>query len=222
MRAAIKDGFTVGLGYIPLGLAYGMYLVSMGLHWWWAPISAFICYAGSMEFLMVGMITQGVGLLQVAAATFFVNFRHIFYGISFPLHLVKGTAARVYGVHALTDEAYAIVTSRPRSEMTGQRVFVTQVICHTFWVSGTTLGAAVGLHIPIDPQILAFVLTALFIVLAMDAWRANAHGKELLVALACALVALAIAPGQLMVVALSLYAVLLLIWAFAGRGAWHE
>src|SRR4051794_8081705 len=77
---AAKDTLGVGMGYLPLGAAFGVLLATSGLQWWWAPVFSVLIYAGSMEFLAIGLVTGGVGLAQVAATTFFVNFRHVFYG----------------------------------------------------------------------------------------------------------------------------------------------
>ena len=42
--------WPVGLGLIPLGLAFGVLIVQSGFAWWWAPIFTFVIYAGSMEY----------------------------------------------------------------------------------------------------------------------------------------------------------------------------
>src|SRR3546814_8178273 len=83
----------------------------------WAPVFSVLIYAGSMEFLAIGLVTGGAGLLQVATTTFFVNFRHVFYGLSFPLRKVRSAVGRLYGVHALTDEAYALRSEEHTSEL---------------------------------------------------------------------------------------------------------
>ena len=36
--------------------------------------------------------------------TFLVNFRHIFYALSFPLQRVHGRAGKAYSMYALTDD----------------------------------------------------------------------------------------------------------------------
>ncbi|GAA4419675.1 AzlC family ABC transporter permease [Georgenia halophila] len=200
---ALRDTVGVGMGYLPLGAAFGILLVTSGLDWWWAPVFSLIIYAGSMEFLAISLVTGGVGLAQVAMTTFFVNFRHVFYGLSFPLRAVRSTAGRIYGVHALTDEAYALLATRPHSEMTGPRVLATQVLCHLYWVAGSTTGALLGAGIGLDVEGLGFALTALFVVLTIDAYRAAPDTATLLVALACAVLATVLVPGAMLVAALT-------------------
>ena len=82
IRAALKDLWVVGLGLIPLGLAFGLVMTQAGFAWWWTPIFSIVIYAGSMEFLAVQLVSAGVGPLSAAVTGFMVNFRHIFYGLS--------------------------------------------------------------------------------------------------------------------------------------------
>ena len=45
--------------------------------------SAFFIFAGSMQLVMIPMMTSGASLITLALMTFFINARHIFYGIGF-------------------------------------------------------------------------------------------------------------------------------------------
>jgi 4-azaleucine resistance transporter AzlC len=206
---AARDTLGVGMGYLPLGTAFGVLLATSGLDWWWAPVFSVLIYAGSMEFLAIGLVTGGVGLAQVAATTFFVNFRHVFYGLSFPLRRIRSGLARLYGVHALTDEAYALLATRPPQSLTGTRVLATEIFCHLYWLTGSTVGALLGAGLGLDAEGLGFALTALFVVLTIDAYRAAPDLPTLLVALACAGLALAVAPGGMLVLALTAFVVVL-------------
>src|SRR5699024_1872608 len=100
-------------------------------------------YAGSLEFLMVDMMTAGTGLLAIAVTTFFVNFRHVFYAFSFPLHVVKTPIAKVYSMHALIDEAYAVTAANPTG-WTSARLLSLQISMHCYWVAGGLVGVAVA------------------------------------------------------------------------------
>ncbi|WP_226920680.1 AzlC family ABC transporter permease [Georgenia subflava] len=206
---AVRDTLGAGMGYLPLGAAFGVLLVNSGLAWWWAPVFSVLIYAGSMEFLAIGLVTGGAGLAQVAATTFFVNFRHVFYGLSFPLRVIRSGLGRLYGVHALTDEAYALLATKPRQGLTGTRVLATQILCQLYWVTGSTAGALLGAGLGLDVEGLGFALTALFVVLTIDAYRAAPDLPTLLIALACAGLALAAAPGGMLVLALTGFVVVL-------------
>lgn len=97
VKKALRDTYVVGLGYVPLGFAFGVFAVTQGFPMWLAVVSSIVIYAGSMEFTAVGLILSGVSLPQIAITTFFVNFRHLFYGLSFPLHRIRSVPGRLYG-----------------------------------------------------------------------------------------------------------------------------
>jgi len=82
------------MGLFPLGIAFGVLLTQSGFAWWWTPLFSLLIYAGSLEFLAIGLFLALTPLASVALTTFLVNFRHVFYGLSFPLHLVRGRARK--------------------------------------------------------------------------------------------------------------------------------
>lgn len=208
IRAGIRDSWAVALGLIPLGLAFGLLLTQMGFAWWWAPIFSLLIYAGSMEFLALNLVTAGVGPVSAAVTGFMVNFRHIFYGLTFPRDLVRGGAGRAYSTYALTDESYAIASARrPRS---GVQVLTIQAFCQSMWVLPGIVGALVGEVIPAGIQGMEFALVALFVVLAWETFRNNRDLSLVLIAGGLAVLVGLVAPASLLMIALSAYFLLLL------------
>ena len=59
---SLKHSLPVMLGYIPLGMAFGVLFQSLGYAWWLAPVSGIMIYAGSAQFLAVGLLASGAGL----------------------------------------------------------------------------------------------------------------------------------------------------------------
>lgn len=98
----MRDAWVVGLGLIPLGMAFGLLMTQAGFAWWWTPIFSIVIFAGSMEFLAIDMVLAGVGPISSALTAFMVNFRHIFYGLTFPRHVVRGRLPKLYATYALT------------------------------------------------------------------------------------------------------------------------
>ncbi len=216
IRKGLADCSTVGLGLIPLGLAFGVLLTQAGFAWWWAPVFSVMIYAGSMEFLAIGLLTAVTPLYSLAAAAFLVNFRHVFYGLSFPLGAIRSRLGRLYSVYALTDEVYAITATKKRSEMTGPRTLTIAITCQTLWVAPGIVGALVGTTLPEGLDGLQFALTALFAVLAVDAWRASGDLPAPVIGLVCGLVAAWLAPDQMLIVGLCAFVAVLIaryVWA---------
>src|SRR5699024_7644466 len=169
--AALRDTLVVGFGLFPLGLAFGLLLTQSGFAWWWAPLFSLLIYAGSLEFLAIGLLLALTPLAQLAVTTLMVNSRHVFYALSFPLHRVRGPWAKTYAMYALTDEVYAVTAAKAPEELTGRRILWIQVLCQLYWVGGGVVGALAGAALPGRLPGVEFALTALFAVLAIDAIR---------------------------------------------------
>lgn len=158
----------MGLGLIPLGLAFGLLMTQSGYAWWWTPIFSIVIYAGSMEFLTINLVAAGITPLSAAVTGFLVNFRHIFYGLTYPRHLIGTRRGRIYSTYALTDESYAIVSAQPPGTLSGVQLLTVQALCQTLWVIPGITGALVGIALPEGIQGMEFALTALFVVLAWE------------------------------------------------------
>jgi 4-azaleucine resistance transporter AzlC len=208
---ALKDSSSVGLACVPMGLALGILVSHSGLAWWWATVFATVIFAGSLEYLLVGLVTAVAPLAQIAVAAFLVNFRHVFYALSFPLHRVNGVPAKIYSTFALTDEAY-VVTAGPHAQRWSRaRILWLQGFVQVYWVGGATLGALGGTLIPDRIVGLDFAVTALFLVLGIDAFRARRDVPSPVVAVACALFAHVTAGEHMLVVAMTLFTTYLLV-----------
>ncbi len=210
-RAALATSGSVGPALVPLGVALGVLVVHAHLDWWWAPTFAGFIYAGSLEFLLIGLVTAAAPLAQVALTAFLVNFRHVFYALSFPLHRVRGHHAKGYATFALTDEVYALSTGPTARQWSGRRILMLQALCQLYWVAGATAGAASASLVSIRLDGLDFALTALFVVLAVDGFRARPDIPVPVAALICALTARVVTPAQMLPVALGLFTATLLI-----------
>ncbi|MFG2733630.1 AzlC family ABC transporter permease [Streptomyces carpaticus] len=220
LAAGVRDSFSAGLGILPLGIALGLLVVQAGLPWWLAPALAVAVFAGSLELLLVGMIAAATPPAAIALTTLAVNFRHVFYAFSFPLHLVRNRFAKAYSVYAMIDEAYAVAAALPEAERSGPRLLALQVSCQLYWAGGGLVGVALATALPAPVEGLEFALCALFTVLTLDALHARREIPSLLLAGVSVTAALLLTPGAALLTALLLFAVLLLLrHALAGRAA---
>ncbi|MFC4013267.1 AzlC family ABC transporter permease [Nonomuraea purpurea] len=210
ITAGVRDSFSAGLGIFPLGIALGLLVVQAGLPWWLAPALSLAAFAGSLELLLVGMVATVTPLAAVALTVLVVNFRHVFYAFSFPLHLVRNPLAKAYAVYAMIDEAYAVNASLPPAERSAARLLAMQVACQIYWVGGGLVGVVLGAALPAPIKGLEFALCALFTVLTLDAFRSRREIPSVLLAGASVTVALILTPGVAMFTALLLFVALLL------------
>ncbi|MFE6902961.1 AzlC family ABC transporter permease [Streptomyces sp. NPDC057717] len=201
----------MGLGLVPLGVAFGVVVTQSGLAWWWASAFTALIYAGSFEFVLVGLVAAVAPLGTIALTAFLVNIRHVFYTLSFPLHRVNGRLAKTYSTFALTDEAYALTTGEHARSWSGRRILWLQLSMHLYWVVGATAGGLLGSLIPDSVTGLDFALTALFTVLALDAIRDRHDDLPTpVLALLSALAARLLFPAEMLPAAFAFFTVGLL------------
>lgn len=216
-RAAMKDSSSVGLALFPLGITFGVLVTQAGLSWWWATVFTSLVYAGSLDFLLIGLVTTAAPLTQVALTAFVVNFRHVFYALSFPLHRVESRVGKIYSTFALTDEAYAATTGERGRSWSGRRIVWLQVLFQVYWVAGATVGAVFGFLVPARLVGMDFALTALFVVLAVDAYEVRREIPAPVLALICALASMLLVPEQMLLAALGLFTACLLAHRLIAR-----
>lgn len=164
--AVFRQSIPVLMGYVPLGMAFAVYWSQQGLPWWGSLLASVFLYAGSMQFLMVGLLAAGVDLAAIAVATFAVNLRLAFYGLSYPAQVFAGhPLALSYAVFSLTDESFSLL-SQSDDPPDYRAIVLLQALCQVYWLVGTVIGLGLGALIP--PQVVGFdfALAALFVILA--------------------------------------------------------
>lgn len=98
------------VGAAPFGVIFGTLAVSSGLSVAATLAMSALVFAGSAQFIAIGLIASGTGLVVILLTTFIINLRHILYSASllpFVRHLPQRW--RVPLAFWLTDESYAVV-----------------------------------------------------------------------------------------------------------------
>ncbi len=151
MKKIAKQAFVstipVMTGYLVLGFGFGIILKANGYGVLFALVMSAVVYAGSMQYVAVGLLSGGASLLTVAFTTIMVNARHLFYGISM-LDKYKNIGKRKpYLIFALTDETYSLLCNDTPEIYTEERknyYFFVSLFDHMYWIMGSVLGAVVG------------------------------------------------------------------------------
>lgn len=177
MKKTVKSAFIATIpvltGYLVLGFGFGIILKSAGYGILLAFVMSFLIYAGSMQYVAIGLLTGGASIITAALTTLMVNARHIFYGISM-LEKYKGIGkSKPYLIFSLTDETYSLVCSDNPEIDSAQRknyyLFVS-LFNHAYWVVGSVIGAITGTLIKFNTEGIDFALTALFVTVFLEQW----------------------------------------------------
>lgn len=194
----LKFAFVITLpvffGYIFMGIACGLLLKEAGYNAIWAFFTSVFVYAGSGQFLLTGLLSQGVSALQAASMQLSLNSRHFFYGISL-FQKFKGMGKKFfYMVFALTDETYSILcTAKIPAELNPHKTyFYIALLNHIYWVVGCVAGALLGDVIPFSTKGIEFAMTALFVVILTEQCMLKAPRVPAIIGAVCAVLALII------------------------------
>ncbi|WP_336886201.1 AzlC family ABC transporter permease [Rothia nasimurium] len=222
-ESGFKEGLRVAgvlcIGFVVMGMGLGVLVASVGLPWWVAPALSAIVFAGSVEFLLVGMIAAAAPLSLIASTTLLMNARHLVYGISYPLQNVKGNLAKALAVYMLCDEAYALNTAPGSQNFRSSRIMTVSVVLWLSWWGGSTLGVILGATFLSHLEGVDFVMTGMFLVLSIDAYRAVKDRITASLAVAASLTAIVLAPHSMLLVSLLTLVVLLMIRHLAAQRA---
>lgn len=161
------------LGYLAIGIVFGLLLIDAGYPWILAPFMSIFIYAGAGQYAAITMFTANASLWEVATITFFINSRHMVYGLSL-LEKFKGTGPyKPYLIFSLTDETYSLLTTiKVPPQMDKKKFyFYISLFDQLYWILGGIIGALIGNFITFHCDHLNFALTALFVVLLIEQMR---------------------------------------------------
>ncbi len=154
-----------------------------------------LVFAGSAQFIAVGMIAAGTGWLLVVLTAFIVNLRHLLYAVSLAPH-VRGLSQRwkVALGFWLTDESFAIAIrryeARDRSPFKHWYYLGAALAMYGNWQLCTFLGITVGRLVPNAADWgLDFAMSVTFIGMVIPYLKTKPMAIAALVAGAVALIA---------------------------------
>jgi len=188
LREGAAAAWPICLGYVPIGLAFGVLARNIGLSPWEIGLMSLLVYAGSAQFIAVSMLGGGSAAIPIILTTFTVNLRHLLMSSSLAVHLQRLGIGRLslfaYGV---TDESFALNMVRFRDgRWDWRRALALNHTANLAWIASTVAGGYGGQFIPSGAFGIDYALPAMFICLLVFQIRSRLH---LLVALFSGLLA---------------------------------
>lgn len=193
-RTAFPFTIPIFAGFTFLGIAYGIFMNSLGFGAIYPILMSLIIFAGSMEFIAANLLLSAFSPLNALFLTLMVNARHLFYGISM-LDKYRGIGKKsYYMIFGLCDESFAInnTIKVPKGVDKGWVMFFVTLLNHFYWVLGATLGGIFGSLIKFNTEGLEFVMTALFVVIFIEQWMKEEKHTSSLIGLGASIICLII------------------------------
>jgi 4-azaleucine resistance transporter AzlC len=210
----VKVTVPVMMGYIPLGMAFGLLLSSLLIPWYYAFYMSVFIFAGSGQFLALSLFASQATILEIGVATFLLNLRHTFYGLSMISTFKNFSWKKNYLIFGLTDETFALLKTREVDEKNREKIYLIITGLNQFyWVLGSVVGAVLGNILPFNYKGIEFSLTALFIVLSIDLYSKSKLHKPFLISLVIGFLGMLVFPSdKMLVLSLSLAAIILILF----------
>lgn len=194
LKAAFPYTIPIFAGFVFLGFAYGIYMNKMGFSFIYPMLMATFIFAGSMEFVAANLLLQSFNPINALILTLIINARHLFYGISMLKEYNSVGKKKIFLIFGMCDESFSINFSvkPPENIDKGWFMFFITLLNYGYWVLGSTFGGIFGSYINFNTKGIEFVMTALFVVILLEQWKAKEGHNSALTGLAISVFCLVI------------------------------
>ncbi len=209
----------VFLGYIPLGVTFGVVSASLNLDFLYGILTAILIFTGAGQFLLLSLLSLKAGLFEIAIAAFLLNVRHIFYTLSLLDSLKEFGISKFYIIFGITDETFAILQANKNNlniKDLEKNYFYVTLLDHVYWVFGCGVGIFLGEYFSFNPKGVEFVLTALFVTLTLSLLKSSKNRIPFFIALILGIFGLAFFPKDNFLI-LSLVCGILILLIFKNK-----
>lgn len=197
VRMALSYAFPktipIMVGYVFLGMAYGILMSVNGFGVFWSALNSLIVYTGSLEFIGVNFLSAAVSPVTAFVMALMISARHIFYGLSM-LGKYQNVSKKLkpYLIFTLTDETFSIVCEEEPPEPISQEwvYFWMSFLDQMYWIVGSVIGAALGSVISFNTKGLDFALTALFVMIFTEQWIGQKRHWPAVTGVVCSVICL--------------------------------
>lgn len=192
-KLAFVKSLPIMCSYFFLGAAYGIMMEETGFPWYVALLLSMTVYTGAFQFVLITFLSTGASLLTIAITALLMNSRQSFYSLTFLNDFKRMGKRKLYMIHSLTDETYAVncTLELPRKEKE-DTMFGVALLSHCYWMAATVAGAVLGQLIPFELEGIDFCMTALFVIIFMNQWKKASSHIPALAGLTCGIVCLMI------------------------------
>jgi 4-azaleucine resistance transporter AzlC len=171
--AGLRDTVPMLVGAAPFGMIFGALAATSPLVPWQGQLMSLSVFAGSSQFIGVGLIAGHTGMLVIWFATFIVNLRHMLYSATLLPQVAHLPLRWRFGLgFLLTDETFAVMNGyylrHPHAQFGHWYFFGSGTAMYLNWQSWTLVGLLFGAAFPqLQTLGLDFAMVATFIAIVV-------------------------------------------------------
>jgi 4-azaleucine resistance transporter AzlC len=193
----VKLGLPIFLGYVPVGMAFGVVARSLGF----TPLQAIVCsataLAGAGQLIALQLVGAGASVIAIIFTTAVVNLRYVLFGAAMSPHVSEVPLGhQAYLAFTLTDETFAVnIDDHRRTLANAWSMSGVGAVAWTGWVLGTAIGALAAAAVG-DPTRFGvqFAMPAMFTALLVAQSEDRRHVLTAFGAAAVAVALMALLP----------------------------
>lgn len=165
----MKDCVPTLLGYISIGLAFGVVGSASGLSILEIALLTILVYAGSAQFIFCALLLTSSPASAIIVTIFVVNLRHLLMSLTLAPHFTRYSMLRNIGFGTLlTDETFGVAVTKQMQtgKLYGKWMDGLNMTAYAFWILSCVAGAFLGKWVAHPEKWgLDFALIAMFIAL---------------------------------------------------------
>jgi predicted branched-subunit amino acid permease len=174
-KMGIRDGIPIGLGYLSVSFAFGIFAVGAGLSVWQTVLISLLNLTSAGQLAGVPIIAGCGSYIELALTQLVINLRYSLMSVSLSQRLGESVRVRDRFIisYANTDEVFAVASGR--GEVLGRKYLFGLIIPPPLcWTLGTLLGAVCGNILPeILIAALGIAIYAMFVAIVIPAVKTN-------------------------------------------------
>lgn len=171
MKEAFIKSVPIMCSYLFVSMAYGIMMENARLHWYYSLFASLTIYTGAFQFVLITFLSSGASMVTIAVTALLMNSRQVFYSLSFLSDFRKMGRKKLYMIHTMTDETYAVNCTLEGEEQKNDVMFWVAFLSRCYWMAGAVIGGVAGQLIPFDLKGIDFCMTALFVTIFIDQWE---------------------------------------------------
>ena len=171
-KNAFLKSIPIMCSYIFVSMAYGIMMENAGFDWYYSLLVSLTVYTGAFQFVLITFLSSGASIVTIALTAFLMNSRQTFYSLTFLKDFQKMGRRKLYMIHTMTDETYAVNCTLDLPEKEKEdTMFLVAFFSRCYWMAGAVLGGVLGQLLPFDMEGIDFCMTALFVIIFIDQWE---------------------------------------------------